>query len=182
MKLANTHNAASLAARIRQCHDDLISIARDIVSAIDETPSLVDELEKEGIPYAVIRRFEAFGRGQIAQELVFASSPAASRIIKLALSEQRAAIKNGIEVLEDDEKTARRIPLHSLTPKQAALAIARDHVRDLAEQRTLIREKLATTKPATPDDDFKVFGDRVVTRRPLTISRALLVQWLSQMK
>lgn len=133
-------SAVEMAERIRKVGEDLLSIAHDIAEAVDHNSAYVDELVAEGIDRNLIFRLERFGRGQIHRSLVFSTSKGAERALRIPLSEQEKAIKEGVPVLEPDGEGSRLIPLHELTAKQAKQVFALHTMRTLAEQRTYLDE------------------------------------------
>jgi hypothetical protein len=180
-ELLKIPTAAELAARISRVGADLVAIAKDLVRAVDEDPNFIEALAAQGIHRELIRRLEKFGRNQIDERLVLLSGPGIQQLMAAPLSEQREVLTSGVEVLEDDEKTVRKIPLSSLTPQQARQVFNRDHVRDIGEQRTWIRAQRAEGSVVAPAAEYKVFKDHVVTRNPGVWSKQVILGWLQQM-
>jgi hypothetical protein len=174
-------NAAELAARINQVGADLVAIAKDLVAAIDLKESFKDELAKQGINRELIRRLERVGRAQIDERLILATGPAVRLLMACPLSEQRKILTDGIEVMEADEKTVRKIQFESLTFPQIQRVFAQGHIRDLGEQRTWIRNNRNEMPTPEPADEYKVFKDHVVTRKPGVWTKQMILGWLQQM-
>lgn len=158
-----------------------MELSRDVVQALDHNPELPQEMEKLGIARRTLRRFELLGRGQIHESLVFSTSPGGIKLITVPLSEQSAAITNGVEVLDEDETATRNIPVHELTSGQASQVIGGGRIRTLAEQRTWLRKQKSKLKPVEKDVDYRVSRDHVTTHRPGTWSKQLVLQWLVEM-
>jgi len=138
MTLTKTPSAAQMAERIRKVGEDLLGIAHDIAAALDENSGYLDELVAEGIDRNLVFRLDRFGRGQIHRSLVFSTSKGAERALRIPVSEQERAIKEGVLVLEPNGEGSRMIPLHELTAKQAKQAFALHALRTPAEQRTYL--------------------------------------------
>lgn len=179
--LAKIPTAAELAQRIKTVSNDLLSIAHDLVAALDAKPQLADELEEAGVNRELIRRLERLGRGQIHPRLVFSTTPGAEKLLTVPLSEQSRALESGVEVMEDDEATTRNIPIHELTPEQARQVFHRGQIRSLAEQRTYLRDRKKKRGIAAPCEDFRVCSDHVITSRPGKWPKKLILQWLMEM-
>lgn len=174
--------AAEIADRISKIGDDLADVAHDIVAVLDVNPKFADELQEHGVPREFIRRLELFGRDQVDRRLVFADSPGARKLLNLPLSEQKVALDEGIEILEDDGQDKRVIPVHELTPKQAQQAFNGTGKRTPAQQRTWLKEQKAKAMPAASyGKDYRVFKDTVETKVPGRWPKSLILEWLSQM-
>lgn len=181
--ILNPSAASELAARLRSISEDILSLARDLVAAIDSNPSLPAELEDLGVNRDLIYRLERLGRNQIHRDLVFATSPGAIALLHQPLSVQEQGLNEGVEVMEHDEATIRRIPVNSLTRDQVRQVFIGDRFRSLAEQRTWIRcKKSQTTKIINSQEQFHVYKDRVTTFAPGTWTKKQILQWLIEMK
>ena len=180
-ELVEIMTAASLAARINQLGVDMVALAKDLVAAIDKNESFKEELADEGINRELIRRLERVGRNQIDERLILATGPGVRLLMSCPLSEQRQVLSNGIEVMENDEKTVRKIQFESLTFPQIQKVFAQGHTRDLGEQRTWIRNSRDEQPTVEPADEYKVFKDHVVTRKPGVWTKQIILGWLQQM-
>jgi hypothetical protein len=172
-------SAAELARRIGNIATDVLSIAADLVAAVDVNPRILDEMVDLGINRELLRRLEKLGRGQISPRLVFSTTTGERRLHCLPLSEQEHLLDQGVEVL-GAEGDHRRIPVAQLSPAQCKQVFGAHGVRTLAEQRTWIEEH----KPqpvAVLDRDYSVNKDSVTILRPVKISRQLLISILAQM-
>ena len=174
-------SAEEFSRRLTCVVDDMSALARDLVTAIDARPVIVDELIALGIQRDIISRFELFGRGLIHPKLFANESQVAKRLRRLPLSTQNRALEDGLEVLDDNETTMRLLPIEDLTPAQVKQVFAPDHVRSIAEQRTIIRTKKSKLGVAVPDKDYRVYKDRVDTFKPGVWSKQTILQWLQMM-
>lgn len=179
--LGKPASAKEIAERISKISHDLLEVAEDLVTALDERPALAEELAGQGVNRELIRRLERLGRGQIHPRLVFATAPGALRLLTVPLSEQTQALELGIEVMDDDEEGVRKLPISDMSPKQARLAIGGGRIRSLAEQRTAIREEKKKVVHVERDVDYRVHRDHVATSKPGKWSKALIIQWLAEM-
>jgi len=150
-----------------------------LVAAFEVKPELRDRLIERGAPAWLINRLELCGHHLIDERLIYASGRPYQKLLAYQPSVQKTALDNGVEVLDPDEKERRIIPLDSLTQQQVNQVFDRNHIRDVAEQRTWLRAQKAKAPPAETVD-WKVFKDRVVYHG-LTIHKKLLLQWLSEM-
>jgi hypothetical protein len=180
MQLAKIYTANEIAQRLTSNASDLAEIAKDIASAVDVNPNFIKELQSLGVARDLVLRLERFGRGQIHQRLFAATSAGAIRIIHCSLSEQTDALENGVEVLDADETTVRRIPLHELSTKQAVQTINGQHIRSIGEQRTYLRDRKPHLPAGEPEKGYIVKRGLIETTRPMRITREILVQWLAE--
>jgi hypothetical protein len=171
-------SAAELAERIRNIGNGLLSVAADLVRAVDVRPETMDELIDSGVNRDLLRRLEKLGRGQISPRLVFAYGHE-KNLLALPLSSQERILDDGVEVLSPGGDH-RHIPVGQLSPAQCKQVFGPQGVRTLAEQRTWIDEQRAKTA-APIEVDYQIHKDSVTILRPAKISRQLLVSWLAQM-
>ena len=175
--------AEEMAGRIRAAGTEMGAIARDLVMMIDSTPGFAQQVIAAGVPEDVLSGFERLGRGQLNPDLLFAVRPGLKRLELQSCSTQDDVLAEGLEVLDYDESTTRRIPAKDLTDQQARQVFAGDHVRSLAEQRTWIREKKrkapALVESAVP---WHCYKDCVHVRVAGKYDRKTVLEWLNQMQ
>ena len=179
--LSKIVSAPEIAERIRNVSNDLLGIAHDLVAALDARPELSDELIEQGVNRELIRRLERLGRGQIHPKLVFATTPGAQKLLTVPLSEQTRALDEGVECLDDDETSSRKIATADMTQEQARLVFTHGRIRSLAEQRTWMRANKKRQTISTPDEGYRVCSDHVITTKPGRWPKKLILQWLMEM-
>ena len=154
-----------MAGRIRAAGTEMGAIARDLVMLIDSTPGFAQQVIAAGVPEDVLVR------------------PGLKRLELQSCSTQDDVLAEGLEVLDYDESTTRKIPAKDLTDQQARQVFAGDHVRSLAEQRTWIREKKrkapALVESAVP---WHCYKDCVHVRVAGKYDRKTVLEWLNQMQ
>jgi hypothetical protein len=171
-------SAAELAERIRNIGNELLSVAADLVAAVDVRPETMEELMDLGVNRSLLYRLYKLGRGQISPRLVFATGRE-KHLLALPRSEQERILDDGIAVLSPGGDH-RQIPVSQLSTAQCKQVFGPQGVRTLAEQRTWLDEHRAKTA-APIDVDYQIHKDSVTILRPAKISRQLLVSWLAQM-
>ena len=168
-----------LAERFRNLAEDYIELASDLVRCLDSSPDYRKKLIGAGIANDIIDRFARLGRGLLHRELAFTTSHGGMKLIGCDLSIQTEALADGVEVLDPDETTIRRIPIHDLTAAQAALVFYRKSIRSIAQQRTKLREDKAKLR-VEPLNGERVFKDGVQFMG-VRIPRSVILRWVEEM-
>lgn len=158
------------------------SVSETLVACLDAKPTFATELIETGVDAGLIWRLERFGRGQIHKQLLLSTTPGAMKLMTLTLSEQTRVFAEGVEVMDDDEKTTRIIPFNDLSRQQCKQIFAQGTVRNLTQQRTWIRDDKRKRIPETPEEGYRVFKDHVVITRSGKWPKATVIQWLAEMK
>lgn len=159
----------------------MLSLATDLVATLNVKPQFAQELVESGVNRELIARLEKLGRGQLNPKLIFATNPGARKLVGLPRSDQDRALADGIEVMEDDEKTTRVLPVESLTTDQARKVFNKGRIRSLAEQRTYIIDQRKKAGFVVSDREYRVTREYVITRVPGKWSKQLIIQWLAEM-
>ncbi len=158
-----------------------------LVRAIDHDPKIIQQLVDLNMDRGFLRRMEFLGRGQIDRRLLYATSAAATRLLRAPISEQASALEKGILVLDENETDERNIFPDDLTPEQVRQVFDRNgRIRSITEQRTVIRQRKQRLLPAKGDLNYRVHRDHIITLSADGAvtgrwSRKLIHQWLTEM-
>jgi hypothetical protein len=91
------------------------------------------------IPHTAWRRFEAVGRGNLHPKLLINFNCAARRLERCSFSEQTQYVEKPFNVLLNNSDTL-PVSLYNLTPGQIRQVFAKDHVRNIPEQRAYLED------------------------------------------
>lgn len=180
--LAKLLTVQDLQAALQRIAGDLTNLAQNFVRTIDAKPEFMRECSNAGVDAHFLWRLERMGRGQLHRELLFNAKPAADRLITLPLSEQTRALTDGVDVLDWDEQTIRRIPVNDLDQKQCKQVFQKGTIRSIAEQRTWLRDKKRKETPVEAEQDYRVTREQLVILRACKIPKRLLLQILMEME
>jgi hypothetical protein len=161
--------------------ENLLAACKIYVEAIDADETAKEKF-REAMPKvsgAMWSRIEKVGRGQVHYMLLCDTSHAACKISKLPYSEQKEVIECGVEVLTTDGTTLKVRP-ENLTPAMSSQVIAKDHVRDIAEQKAYLEsmKTIADTESKKMTDMWQVKGKMLHVLAPTAFTRQQLVNIL----
>ena len=105
---------------------------------------------------------EKVGRGTWIPQLLVDSTYGAEKVRQLPASDQKTAYENGVKVLSSDNSTI-NLKVQKLTPKQANLVFATDHIRDVLEQKAIIETSKLFKKIEVPKDDYIAYNKKLKT-------------------
>ena len=114
---------------------------------------------KEAIPQlsgAAWSQVEKVGNGAMNPNLLIDTSYGAQVVKGLPIAEQDIACYEGIEVLTADGSCLKVTPSR-MTPEQSRIAIAKDHIRDIPEQKAFI-ETLKLKKSMVQKKEFSTYS------------------------
>lgn len=172
--------ARTLWAERSKLGQDLSAFAQKLVSSLDSTPGLLEELIEAGFNQAELSNLEKCGRGLIHPRLLLTSGRQYNSLRACPLSIQQEVIENGVTVVELDGSDVRVIPLDDLTPHQASQVLGSGKVRSVAEQKSWLKEEQARMPKSAGDDSIK-FTKRGVVYKGELITQKTLISWLNQL-
>jgi len=128
-------------------HEGIMIAAKIYVEAIEENPSNVEIIYKAAkgeISRADFRKLEDIGRGSLDQRLLSGGGgPHSAKINKLNKSEQTKVLDGVMfEYLQNDGQK-RMVCARDCLDSEARQLFARDHIRNLPEQKAFIEEEKA---------------------------------------
>lgn len=160
---------------IRSCLEkgirELKRVGELYVEAITNNPEMREAIQ-DAIPEispSTWSRFELLGRGHAVAQLVYDDSLPAKNLLRCPLSEQEKYIGGeGFELLLDNGDIL-KVSLHNLTRTQTHQVFAKDHVRDIAEQKAWLKQSKSDPKPNfTPEEPAYVIVKKKVRFRKNT--------------
>lgn len=169
--------------------DKICEAANIYVAAIDADSSMKDAFAEScpGIPPGAWAGLEAVGRGILDRRLLWGGGRAASYLRRLPVSEQKAALDAGVQMVTAKGDTLRVMP-EKMTSAQCHQVFAADHIRDAGEQRAWIESQavehsqpvaMATLADALP---WEVAGGKLIVRTPMTLTRRDIQRVLREME
>ncbi len=122
--------------------ESLLKACQIYVKAIDGNADAKEEFSAAmpKISHSTWSLIENVGRGYIYHGLLFDTSTASGKIIKLPFSEQQKAYESGIEVLTDDGDTL-KVKTEDLTPSLQRQVFAKNYIRNISAQKAYIESK-----------------------------------------
>lgn len=180
--LSKIESADSLLLAIKEMRDNMIDVAVRVATTLDARPETKNELIEKGCNPFLIANLLSFGRGLLSPRLLFASGRAERKLINMSLpvAEQEIILDEGVEVLEPDGESVRKIPLASLSTRQVSQVFAADKIRTQTEQRTWQQEHPLNATPKTPKT-FVVKKDHVlILVAPFELTKSAMLQFLSE--
>jgi hypothetical protein len=167
-------------AALAQAVDGMKTAAAIYIDAIN---SGTDQELRDAMPQLAPRSWnmlESIGMGTMDPRLFFEGGAAAHALRRLPVSEQKRALDKGVEVYAGG--TDRMVvPVHKITPEQAKLVFAYDHVRDLPEQRQILQTEAVVRKPAAPRQGYEVGKNAVMINVPMKLTKNDLLRILAEM-
>lgn len=156
-----------------------------LVRALDRDPlAYTNLLEKHpDLTEEVLSVFERIGRKQTYYRCWMSDRPGVKALRRCPYSEQVRYSTNGIPLLLLDAKSPTDHLLmqpQSMTPAQARQAIARDHVRNLAEQRAYLESSKIRPKTLDVPRGYTIQRGRVVFHAPCTVTLPELARLLAE--
>jgi hypothetical protein len=177
--IVKVKTAREIAGALRNVLVNMIEVSRDYVAALEVRPEIKQELRDLGVQVHTLTRMELIGRGSVDERLALQHYSAANRLLALPISDQKAMLDDGVEVMESNGDV-RRIPVDQLSSKQVAQVFNGSGLRTLAQQRTWLTEHAG--RPLNVEEpDWKIGRDSVTIRKGGKFSRALIASWLAQM-
>ena len=160
----------------------LVKIAQAAViyhDAVQADPQAKSKFREEwpSITNQFWARLEAIGAGTMHSALLLDTSAAGNKLRKLPGSTQRKAIEEGVEVLASDGSPL-IVKAKNMTADQSRMVFARDHVRDLPEQRAWVESQRVTKKVEAPTRSFEVLRNGSVTLNGTTVTQEDLARAL----
>lgn len=127
-----------------------------VVEIIEKTGKSLEDLSGAlNIPMDILAKLERIGRKQLNPELWMADFAAASKMMRLPLSEQNRLMREPVEVfvMKDGNPDKMCLPVAVLTAPQVKQVFARNYVRPLAEQRAWIEAQVVPPSKETTKRD-----------------------------
>ena len=143
------------------------------VKAIDEDNEAIEVFRKicPEISESMWASFELVGRRMMHERLLYMNGRAANTLRRLPISKQRDAIENGVEIITANNDCL-RVKVEYMTPVQAKLALAKDHIRDIPEQRAFLEsDKLKRFKPQKVTIGYEIKGRKIITYGPMELDK-----------
>lgn len=175
---------------LRECltrgRDAFAQAGNLVVAAIEEGGISLDALhDQTEIPMDVLAQLERIGRKQLNPALLLSDFPAASKMMRLPLSEQDRLMKEPVElfVMKDGKPDKMNMPVAVLTAPQVKQVFARNYVRPLAEQRAWIETQVVpASKPTKRDVPYEITRRHtiIIGGNEFTVAELLRIAALAQ--
>lgn len=140
---------SQFAALVQQGIAAWVSAGEILVTILDADPCAVDKIcgANPWITPEVVFRFEQIGRKQVSPQLMLSDAPGVRKLRAMPLSQQEKFAAEPIELLvhEDGKTDVLKVHVKNLTASQSQQVFAKDHIRDIAEQRAFMFDKSAST-------------------------------------
>lgn len=146
-------HAAKILKGVGAISTNLSEIAAVYVEGIDRDPLFRKYLEDElcSIPATFWRSLEKVGRNQLDGRILNGAVPFGNKLRLLPMSEQKSAIDQPIALLVGSGDKL-LVKIDAITADQAEQIFARDHIRNLEEQRSWIESKRSRVKISAKTD------------------------------
>jgi hypothetical protein len=133
----------------------------------------------------MVQRFIDIGEGRIHERLILSESPGVRRLraMSIAIQNTYASVPVPLLIKNDGNWEILNANVENLTPEQASQVFAATHVRDEAEQRTYIEDRLAkkATPPARNITTYAVERHKLIVHEPCSFTKLQLVKLVRQM-
>jgi hypothetical protein len=174
-------------ALFKEGYDAWVKAGEVLVELIDQNPMVIDEIldRYPDINAGILRQFEKLGRKQLHPLLLLESTPGESRLARLPYSEQVRHLDAPVEIIVETDAgpDTMSVQVKHLTRLQAEQIFAKDHVRNLAEQRAwLMDRRERSVTDALQTHPWRVVGKSQVEIAGVRLSRKQIVEILKELK
>ena len=133
----------------------------------------------------MVQRFIDIGEGRIHERLMLSESPGIRRLRGMSIAIQNTYATTQMELLINNNGNWETLKanVENLTPDQASQIFAANHVRDCAEQRAYIEDRLSkkAAPPARNSNVFAVERHKLIVHEPCSFTKSQLVNLVRQM-
>lgn len=141
--------------------DAFLMAGQIVMEALSEGGLSLDELHQETeIPLDVLAQLERIGRGQLNPQLLLSDFPAARAMERLPMSEQNRILMEPVDlfVIKEGKPDHLKVPVATLTAKQARQVFSRNYVRPLHEQKNWLegQQKQAAHQTIRRDVPYEI--------------------------
>jgi len=161
-----------------------------IANALDAEPDHIDRIcEVTGLSSDIVRRFEQIGRREIYPQLLANTSDGFRKLSACPYREQKLYAENPVKLLvyKDNDTATLIVRIDALTHDQVRQVFAKNHVRDLGEQRAWIEsqrkkaiEKAITETSSLQEAAFIIKGKRIIFRKGCELTASELAGLLAR--
>jgi len=140
------------------------------------------ELANPTVSRSMWASFEMVGRGLMHERLIYMNGRAGHTLRRLPMTQQKQALESGVEIMTEDKEVL-LVQMENITPIQASLAFASDHIRTPGEQRAVLESgKLKKMSFKKVDPVYKVNGSKIFITGPMQLTKSDLLRMLSEIE
>lgn len=185
--LTNETEINEFLSLFKQGYDAWVKAGEILVQMIDRDPDVIDAIldRYPDLNAGILRQFEKMGRKQLHPLLLLESTPGESRLARLPYSEQVRHIDKPVEIIVETEAGPDTMSVQTkhLTRLQAEQVFAKDHVRNLAEQRAwLMDRRERSVTDALQTHPWRIVGRNQVEVAGVRLTRKQVLEILKELK
>ena len=162
-----------------------------VAAALDAEPDCMDRIcTVTGLSADIVRRFEQIGRREIYPKLLANTGVGFIKLSACSYREQKLYSENPIPLAiqnDDGSMDTLQVLASNMTASQVKQSFAKNHVRDLSEQRAWLEserkrqaDKALRDNVEIQDAAFVIKGHRVIFRKGCELTASELAQLLAK--
>lgn len=185
--LTNETEINEFLSLFKQGYDAWVKAGEILVQMIDRDLDVIDVIldRYPDLNAGILRQFEKMGRKQLHPLLLLESTPGEARLARLPYSEQVRHIDKPVEIIVETEAGPDTMSVQTkhLTRLQAEQVFAKDHVRNLAEQRAwLMDRRERSVTDALQTHPWRIVGRNHVEVAGVRLTRKQVLEILKELK